>query len=597
MKTQVYFLKLIYKEHPKGFILFFVLSLSTSVIPPIVILLNKEIIDTLTLLNNNSDALKVAIFLIAGLFLVQYISALLGNILEYVFFKISQTVSFVLQKLMKHKLIEIPLEEYEDSHFFDNVNLANIALNGNGIKVVSSVISIIGNIISLIAILGLLLSIHWSMPIALFISTLPGVILIFIAKRKKYAVNRKTSPQSRELSFTDGLFLNRSAISEIKVYGTGNYLIEKWSNIFKYIQTNNMGVAYWECKTKSIAVLILQLSSLGVSLLLVSQIYSNQLSIGSYVALLGAVTSVQGIFGMIGGNLGSIFETAIYNNALMKIINYSNESVHDKSSPKDVGSIESISLDNVSFYYPKSDAMALNKVSFTINKGEKISIVGYNGSGKTTLVKCILGLYQVNDGEIKINNVNIAKINQEKYFKLISVLFQDFSRFKYDVRENVALGDLSKLKNDEEIYEMLQKVGLYEKVFNFEHKLDTYLTKEIPNGSELSGGEWQRVALARGFLRDADLMILDEPTAALDPINELKLFELFHSLSRDKTTITISHRIGPTKYSDKIIVMDQGKIVEAGNYDYLMSLKGLYYEMYMSQMKFYQDSRVEEGVM
>lgn len=521
-------------------------------------------------------------------FLLQYLSAVLDNLDIYIFTRITQTVNYVLKKITIEKLIKIPLEKFENNRFFDTINLANTAISGNGVKVISSVIGIITNLVSLIGIFGILLSIHWSMPIALFLSTLPGIILIFIAKSKNYKMNVNTSPIERELGFTDSLFINKSSIKEIKIYNLGTYLINRWSGLYKRIQKQNLDLAGWEARTKSLAAVFLQITSLGVSLLLINQISHNVLSIGDYVALLGAVTTVQILFSSIGGNLGSIFETAIFNNALMELLEYEvkNETGYEKVRVEEV---EGLRLENVSFSYPGTDTMVLDNICMEINKGENISIVGYNGSGKTTLIKCLIGLYEVNQGDVYINEINLKEINKESFYQRVSAIFQDFFKYKYSVRENVAFGDLEKLQNDKEIYRSLENVGLSEKIKNFESKLETYLTREIPDGSDLSGGEWQRIAIARGFLKDCDLIILDEPTAAVDPIMELEIFELFNSLSKNKTTLTISHRLGPTKFSDRIIVMDKGRIVEEGSFHSLMEQKGLYYQMYQSQSNWYKE--------
>ncbi|ANC18182.1 ABC transporter ATP-binding protein [Bacillus thuringiensis] len=595
IKTQKYFLGYIYREHPLSLILFCILSLITATIPPILIILNKQTIDTITNIHNNPDAQEVVIILLVVTFLLQYFSSVLSNIGIYIFTRITQTVNYVLKKIMLTKLIKIPLKEYEDSSFFDTINLANIAISGNGVRVISSLIGVLQSLISLIGICGILLAIHWILPIALFLSTLPGIILIFIAKSKNYRMTKETAAKDRELGFTDNLFVDKSAIREIKINDSGDFLLNKWSNLFKVIQKYKLNLALWECKTKSIAALLLQVSSLVVSLILVYQIFDNKLSIGDYVALLGAVASVQSIFGSIGSHLGSIFETAIYNSALMQILDYDVKNKKEVD-PIEIQSVEEISLKNISFYYPKTNVKVLDNINLKINKGENISIVGHNGSGKTTLVKCILGLYDVSDGEIRVNEKNIKDIDKITYFERVAAIFQDFYKYKFSVRENLGFGNLKKLNDDQELYNALQKVGLYEKVKNYQFNLDTYLTREIPAGRELSGGEWQKLAIARGFLKDSDLIILDEPTAALDPLSEMKIFELFNKLSENKTTITISHRLGPTKYSDRIIVMDNGNIVEEGNYDELMNKRGVYYEMYLSQAKWYEEQITQNSI-
>lgn len=196
-------------------------------------------------------------------------------------------------------------------------------------------------------------------------------------------------------------------------------------------------------------------------------------------------------------------------------------------------------------------------------------------------------MYNVNEGSVEINGINITQISKVKLYRIVSAIFQDYTKYKYTLRENLSFGDLSKLDDDPYLFSVLEKVNLREKVMKLDNKLDSFLTKEIQEGIELSGGEWQKIALARGLITDADLIILDEPTSALDPISELQVFEIFHKLAKNKTTITISHRLGPTKFADRIIVMNKGEIEEEGSYEQLMEKRGLYYEMYMTQAKFY----------
>ncbi|QWG77732.1 MULTISPECIES: ABC transporter ATP-binding protein [Bacillus] len=588
VRSQIYFLKLIYKEYPKSFLLFGLLVLLSSICPPLIVLVNKETIDRISTINGDSNAFKYALFFLLIYFILNYATAIFTEIENYIFTKISITVNYVLKALMSKKLIQIPLKEFENSVFYDSMKLADMAIGGNCIRVIQNLIYVVGSIISLVGIFGILLTIHWSLPFALFLSTLPGILLAFWSKIKGYHMEKDISEKEREMHFTDTLFTDKRSLKEIKIYNLGNYLLNKWKVLFKYTQDKKMSLALWELKSRSFAAFVLQVASMGVSVFLVYQIFDAKLSIGSYVALLTAVTTVQGLFGTIGGNLGTIFETAIYNNALLSILNYS-ENKKENSHLIKINNIENITLKNASFCYPNSSTKVLDNVSLKINKGDNISIVGYNGSGKTTLAYCILGLFDLEEGELKVNNNVVHTIDINSFLSKTSAIFQDFMRYKYSIRENIGFGDLSKLYNDNEIYEVLKKVGLDSKLSNYVDGLDTYLTKELPNGTELSGGEWQKIALARAFMKESDLIILDEPTAALDPISELKVFETFYRLSKNKTTLTISHRIGPTKRSDLIIVMDKGKVVEQGTFEELINNQGLFYKMYESQSVWYKD--------
>lgn len=595
VQSQIYFLKLIIKERLKLFLLFSFIVFISSIIAPFSILIQKEIIDQIS--NLNSEIIKfkwIIILLIIYTFLV-YTSEFLKEYQDYIFLKITYTVNYVLKSLMNNKLIKIPLKEFEDSSFYDTLNLSGQALQGNGIKVVQNLINIIGSIISLITLFGILTSLHWSLPIAIFLSTLPGIVIVMISKFKGYRMERELSANDRELSFTESLFFDKRSLREIKIYNSGHFLNSKWNKLYNFAVDKKMKLAFWELKNNSGAMLIIQVANIGVSIFLVYQVFGNGLTIGSYVALVTAITTMQGIFARIGGNLSVIFEIAIYNNALLTILGYEvEENEKDETQLLKIDRIESIYLKDATFCYPNSKVKVLDSVTFKINRGDRVSIVGNNGSGKTTLAYCLMGLYDLDSGVLEINGVPIAEVNKKTYFKKISIIFQDFTKYKYSLRENITIGNVEEIHADKKMEHILNNVGLNNKVKDLVYGLDTYLAKDLPDGTEFSGGEWQKVAISRAFIKDAEMILLDEPTAALDPKSELKIFELFHDLSKDKTTLTISHRIGPTRRSNAIIVMDKGKIVEKGTFEELLINKGLFYEMYNSQSQWYIDEQAKK---
>lgn len=590
-QSQLYFLKLIYKKHPIIFIVFILLTLFSSIIPPIIVVLNKETIDAISMLTSE-DTLDWVILLLVITFTLNFVSSFLKELEEYIFKKIMYTVNYVLKSVLSSKFMRLSLERFEDSTFHDKIKLAELSLNGSGVRVIQSLVSVFGVLISLVGILGVLFTLHWSLPLALFVSTLPGITLMFFVKIKSYRMERDISSHEREMYFTDGLFTTKSALKEIKVYNTKHYLINKWKQSFEKMVQIKMSVALWDLKYKSISLTVLQGTHLAISIFLVYQVVGSHLSIGSYVALITATTMVQGLFGQIGMKMSSIFETAIYNNSLLSIINDADSDEDKDSQHHHVQSIEQIELKHAYFAYPNSNADVLKDVSLNIKKGDRISIVGSNGSGKTTLAYCLLGLYQLNKGEFIVNDNYFKDVNKESFYQHIAVVFQDFIRYKYSVRENIALGNLKYLNRDDELQQVLDRIELKNKVLQYPNQLETPLSKEFHSGTELSGGEWQRMALGRAFIKHADLVLLDEPTAALDPISELSIFEMFHKLYSEKTTISISHRIGPTRLSNLIIVMDEGRIVEKGTFDELIALKGYFYNMYEAQSTWYKEKPV-----
>jgi len=252
------------------------------------------------------------------------------------------------------------------------------------------------------------------------------------------------------------------------------------------------------------------------------------------------------------------------------------------------GEMQSLRFDNVSFHYPNHEKIVLKDISFTIHKGEKISIVGLNGAGKTTLVKLICRLYTPTSGTIYWNDIDINEYQYESFLSQIAAVFQDFKLFALTLHENVDMES----NNREEVLRCIKQAGLQEKIERLEQGLDTYLSKEYhENGIEMSGGELQKLAIARAFYKNSSLIILDEPTSALDPLAEAEIYEHFSELVANKTSIYISHRMSSCVFSDKIIILDDNKVQMIDTHENLMKQKNSrYYELFHSQAMYYQAS-------
>ena len=256
---------------------------------------------------------------------------------------------------------------------------------------------------------------------------------------------------------------------------------------------------------------------------------------------------------------------------------------------------ESLTFDNVCFKYPHTDKYVLTGVSFTLNKGDKLSIVGINGSGKSTIIKLMLGLYEIQSGRILINGYPMSDYDMRDVRKLFSALFQNFVQYPLTLRENIALSSLERMDNSDEIEGVLTQSGVYEDIKpKLENGLDSFMTRQFADkGTELSKGQWQKIALSRAYFKNAPIIIFDEPSAALDAEAEDRIFKSFESISDGKTGIMISHRISSARMSNKIIVLDGGKITEQGTHNELVALDGLYAKLYNLQREKYTVKEAE----
>lgn len=258
----------------------------------------------------------------------------------------------------------------------------------------------------------------------------------------------------------------------------------------------------------------------------------------------------------------------------------------EKGTEKLCSDFDSIKVKQLSFSYPGRKTPAVSNLSFTIKRNEVVAIVGNNGSGKTTLVKLLTGLYQAQKGQIYYGRQNLRSLDPEEFYKQISFVSQDFIKYELTVRENIGIGDWKQIENTDKIYMLLHQVGL--ETFTSQASVNQLLGDEF-GGRELSVGQWQKLAIARGMMKDSSVIFLDEPTAALDPLMETKVLKMFLKIAREKTAIIVSHRIGICKEVDKIIVMKEGKIAEIGNHEELLAEKGEYYRLYTMQQKWYEE--------
>jgi len=440
------------------------------------------------------------------------------------------------------------------------------------------------------AILGLIVAqVWWAVPVITGFSV-PLLWLALRAGKKNYDATVDTRKYVRRHEYYNEILTNREAVEERTIFGYGQHVAERYFTQYETARIMRFWVMFKQYIMIKSASICMSLIALLIALTLINPVITGQLSPGMFM---GIVAAVFGMINTLGWSMQDAVENISQAMEYMKDLTAFVELSHtqgakdlpDETPPE----FHSLEFRNVRFKYPTGESPILNGLSFKLEAGKHYAFVGANGAGKTTITKVLTGLYDEYDGEILINGKELRTYPTSALKALFSVVYQDFARYQISMADNIALGDTASLaEHNTSITNAASLVELDETIANLKHGIHTQLGKVATDGVDISGGQWQKVAIARSLLSRAPIKILDEPTAALDPIAESRIYQEFEKLMRGKTTIFISHRLGSTKLADEILVIEGGGITERGTHDELMATSGLYAKMFEAQRKWYE---------
>ena len=489
---------------------------------------------------------------------------------------------------LMNKAATIDLSMYENSEFYDKLDRARRQTTGR-VVLMSMVLSQLQDLITIGFLSAGLIAFEPWLIVLLVVAVLPSFMSEAYFSRSSYSLVRSWTPQRRELDYLRYIGASVETAKEVKVFGLDRFLADRFGKLAAEYYKLNSALAIRRTLWGTLLQIGGVLAYYGAYVLIVIRTIAGLLTIGDLTFLSGSFNRLQNQLQSLLSNFTRITESALYLQDYFDFLALE-PLIRDmpNAQPAPARVLKGIRFENVGFKYPGTETWALRHLNFEIRAGEKMALVGENGSGKTTLVKLVARMYDPSEGTIYLDDVDIRKFTLESYRQMISVIFQDYVRFSFKAGENIAVGKIEEIRDLDQVMVAATKSLADTVISKLPAGYDQMLGKRFAEGLDLSGGEWQKIALARAYMRDADIVILDEPTSSLDARAEYEVFKRFSELAEGKTSIIISHRFSTVRMADRILILKNGEKLELGTHQELLDQKGLYYELFTLQAKGYQ---------
>jgi ATP-binding cassette subfamily B protein len=584
--------RLVWQSGPLLTVSNLVLRFMQAVLPLLGIYLIKLIVDQISAGLNEPDRMAIfreILFLVILSGCVVLLERVLSTLASLVSTSQADAVTDRMYEILHSKSIEMDLEYYENSEYYDSLHRAQREAPYRPTRIVDGMFSCGQSGISLIAIGGLLLTFHWSVPGFLLLAAIPGLLVRFRFAKRLYIWSRSRTPTERQALYFDAILTGSNYAKEIRLFALGNIFAERFDRLRNRIRRERLDLL----TKRSAADLVTQggaiIPTFALFGFLAYRAVHGVMTIGDLVMFYQAVQRGQSYLNQFVTSIAALYENNLFISNLHEFLALKPK-ITEVAQPKSVARpLQSgIVFQDVSFHYPGSDRAVLDRVTFRIRSGEHIALVGENGSGKTTLVKLLSRLYDPTGGVITFDGRDIRELSLRELRQRITVVFQDYAQYHLTAKENIWFGNVELPPKQDHIVTAARQAGADEAISKLRAGYDTVLGKRFEDGEELSVGEWQKLALARAFIRNAEIIVLDEPTSALDPRAEYELFKKFHELAKGRTAILISHRLSTVRMADSIYVLENGKIMESGTHDQLVSDGGNYANLFETQAQYYR---------
>lgn len=583
------FFKEIRKVNPVLFYLNVFGRILNAILPVIMLWLGKLIIDEVVIqIAAETKDLDLLWLLVAAEFGLAIISDLLSRGISLSDALLGDQYSIDTSVKIIKKTSELNLDQLEDSEFYDKLERARQQTTGR-VGLMSNILAQGEDVIVIISLLAGVVAFEPWLIILLVVSIIPTIINEIKFSGTSYSLARSWTQERRELDYLRYAGASDVTAKEVKLFGLSNYLADRFKGLSDKYYLQSKLLAKQRAGWGSVFNVIGTAAYYGAYIFIIFRTVAGIFSLGDLTFLSGSFnrlrSKLQGFF----TRFTAITESALYLQDYFEFLDLSYaESAPDGKLDLPQKIEKGFEFKNVGFKYPKSENWVVRNINFELKAGEKLAFVGENGAGKTTLIKLLLQFYEPTEGEILLDGIPIKKYDQAAYRQYFGVIFQDFVKFELTLRENIAMGEIQEIENQERIDSAAEKSLAREVVSDLPLGYSQPLGKRFKHGKDLSGGQWQKIAIARAYMKDAEVLVLDEPTSALDARAETEAFQRFIQLTQGKTAVIISHRFSTVRIADRIMVLKDGAVLEIGTHKELMQNDKLYAELFNLQAAGYQ---------
>ena len=590
-----YIIKLVWEAKPSLLILMVIMAVFNGISPVISAYISANLLNKVAeaiLLESADFALVTSILLPA--MLLQFGYMFFVGFINSVSNMVTRLSGELVGNRVKQKIMEkaktIDLSSFDMPEFYEKFENANREAGNRPIQVIRATFSIVSTLISAISFVVILVAVAWFAPLVVILLSLPSAIITFWYRKRNFNYMRRRSIDRRQMAYYSDTLVNKDTVKELKLFGLSDTFIFNYNKVFQRyfggIKRLTVSEGIWNICISLVTTLV----NCALFFFIAFTVTMGSGKIGDYSLYTGALTSIAAAVASMVTTVSTIYEGSLFIDNMIVFMNEKQTIVPSVAKPYKVEkhSPHTIEFKNVSFRYPGTQRDVIKNISFKVCSGDTVVLVGLNGAGKTTLLKLLTRLYDPTEGVILLDGIDIREYDVSSLYDMYGVIFQDFGKYAFSVSENISFGDVEREFDAERVRESARSSAADEFIQKLPHGYDTPLMRVFDrNGIEPSIGQWQKLAIARAFYSDSDVLILDEPTASLDAIAEQEIFNQLNALRKDKTTFFVSHRLSSATMATKILVIDGGVLVEEGTHAELMAKSGIYHKLFTTQANRY----------